>query len=52
MFSKSLLVEPEGVMRVRNVLTNDFVVVEMVETREALWRTKTSKASTFWQPVK
>ena len=44
--------EPGGVMWVKNVLTNDFVVVEMVETREALWRTKTSKVSTFWQPVK
>lgn len=30
--------EPEGVMWVKNLLTNDFVVIEMVETREALWR--------------
>lgn len=52
LFSKSLLTEPGGVMWVKNLLTNDFVVVEMVETRETLWRTKTSKVSTFWQPVK
>lgn len=43
--------EPGGVMWIKNLLTNDFVVVEMVETREVLWRTKTSKVSTFWQPV-
>lgn len=51
LFSKSLLMEPGGVMWIKNLLTNDFVVVEMVETREVLWRTKTSKVSTFWQPV-
>jgi len=44
--------EPGGVMWRKNLLTNDFVVVEMVERREALWRTNTSKVSTFWQPVK
>lgn len=37
---------------VRKKLGNDFVVVEMVETREELWRTQASKVSTFWQPVK